>query len=76
MLPDPEHAGRSLLSREQRFDLMRALPEIALATKAYWQGRWHQLLDTPVERTPKIGRNDPCPCGSGKKYKRCCGAAA
>jgi len=21
----------------------------------------------------KIGRNDPCPCGSGKKYKRCCG---
>jgi hypothetical protein len=23
---------------------------------------------------PKIGRNDPCPCGSGKKYKRCCGA--
>ena len=25
--------------------------------------------------TPKRGRNDPCPCGSGKKYKRCCGAA-
>ena len=23
--------------------------------------------------TPKIGRNDPCPCGSGKKYKQCCG---
>ena len=23
----------------------------------------------------KIGRNDPCPCGSGKKYKKCCGAA-
>ncbi len=22
----------------------------------------------------KVGRNDPCPCGSGKKYKRCCGA--
>lgn len=28
----------------------------------------------PVRREePKIGRNDPCPCGSGKKYKRCCG---
>ena len=27
----------------------------------------------PVRReTPKIGRNDPCPCGSGKKYKKCC----
>ena len=25
--------------------------------------------------TPKIGRNDPCPCGSGKKYKKCCGGA-
>jgi SEC-C motif-containing protein len=25
---------------------------------------------------PKVGRNDPCPCGSGKKYKKCCGAAA
>jgi hypothetical protein len=24
---------------------------------------------------PKIGRNDPCPCGSGKKYKKCCGAS-
>jgi len=27
-----------------------------------------------VRQTQKIGRNDPCPCGSGKKYKRCCGA--
>jgi len=27
-----------------------------------------------VRRSPKIGRNDPCPCGSGKKYKKCCGA--
>jgi len=25
--------------------------------------------------TPKVGRNDPCPCGSGKKYKKCCGQA-
>ncbi|MCS6913743.1 MAG: SEC-C metal-binding domain-containing protein [Myxococcota bacterium] len=29
----------------------------------------------PVYRTgPKVGRNDPCPCGSGKKYKRCHGS--
>jgi preprotein translocase subunit SecA len=28
----------------------------------------------PIRRdTPKVGRNDPCPCGSGKKYKKCCG---
>jgi len=25
---------------------------------------------------PRVGRNDPCPCGSGNKYKRCCGAGA
>lgn len=30
--------------------------------------------DEPYVRdTPKVGRNDPCPCGSGKKYKKCCG---
>ncbi|EKV31981.1 yecA family protein [Caenispirillum salinarum AK4] len=28
----------------------------------------------PVQRGAKVGRNDPCPCGSGKKYKKCCGA--
>lgn len=26
-------------------------------------------------QAPKVGRNDPCPCGSGKKYKKCCGAS-
>ncbi len=36
------------------------------------------IKDTDINRTvvnqgPKIGRNDPCPCGSGKKYKNCCG---
>ena len=30
----------------------------------------------PIKRDqPKVGRNDPCPCGSGKKYKKCCGLA-
>ena len=28
---------------------------------------------TIVRTSPKVGRNDPCPCGSGKKYKQCCG---
>lgn len=30
---------------------------------------------TAAERGPKVGRNDPCPCGSGKKYKKCCGGS-
>ena len=30
----------------------------------------------PVRRSaPRVGRNEPCPCGSGKKYKKCCGAS-
>ena len=28
---------------------------------------------TSVHQQPKVGRNDPCPCGSGKKFKKCCG---
>lgn len=52
--------------------------EAALFTRE--EGRWVyagyiQPKGTPVRReAPKVGRNDPCPCGSGKKYKKCCGA--
>ncbi len=35
--------------------------------------RFNLSMQHPCERdTPKVGRNDPCPCGSGKKYKKCC----
>jgi SEC-C motif-containing protein len=43
-------------------------------------GRWY-FVDGRAPKTvqfvrqgPKVGRNDPCSCGSGKKYKKCCGA--
>ena len=38
----------------------------------FWDGK---MVGTGQFRreTPKVGRNDPCPCGSGKKYKKCCG---
>ena len=32
-----------------------------------------QKSSTTIVKGPKVGRNDPCPCGSGKKYKKCCG---
>jgi SEC-C motif-containing protein len=44
-------------------------------------GKWFFLQGQPVRvkpfvrEAPKVGRNDPCPCGSGKKHKKCCGAA-
>lgn len=42
---------------------------------AYWLARRQDdvAVQSPVQRTePRIGRNEPCPCGSGKKYKKCC----
>lgn len=42
-------------------------------------GKWYYVDgETPKPQTvrnetPKVGRNEPCPCGSGKKYKKCCG---
>lgn len=42
---------------------------------AYWLARRedHAPSSEPVRRAqPRVGRNDPCPCGSGKKYKKCC----
>lgn len=42
-------------------------------------GRWYYIdgsMGTRPRTVAKIGRNDPCSCGSGKKFKKCCGAAA
>ena len=36
----------------------------------HWSQPW-----VPTHSKPRVGRNDPCPCGSGKKYKKCCGRA-
>ncbi len=40
----------------------------------FWEGE--QIAGPPVRKDAVTGRNDPCPCGSGKKYKKCCGRAA
>ena len=44
-------------------------------------GRWYfqeeaNRKSAPIVKGPQPGRNDPCPCGSGKKFKKCCGLAA
>ncbi len=49
------------------------------ASFARVDGQWFYVdghvygQDPYVRETPRIGRNEPCPCGSGKKYKKCCG---
>jgi SEC-C motif len=61
---------------QRRTTLIELLPNFLIATWKFWRGEEHPLLETMRERVRKIGRNELCPCGSGKKYKRCCGAAA
>lgn len=49
-----------------------AIPQSVRALHKYWLNR-RGLPSAPTRRAaPKVGRNDPCPCGSGKKYKHCC----
>lgn len=66
---------------EQRVALAELIPAALVKIYYYWHPSHHieniPHLLTPVQRThPKIGRNDPCFCGSGKKYKKCCGAVS
>lgn len=57
-------------------NLQKAIIPNAQQIHAYWLAR--RLAEAPITRSPirrqqpRIGRNDACPCGSGKKYKKCC----
>lgn len=50
------------------------LPDVVASLHAAWSPARRRRAAVRRE-SPKIGRNDPCSCGSGKKYKKCCGAA-
>ena len=41
-----------------------------------WREAFQEVQQPVVRQGPKIGRNDPCPCGSGRKFKNCCGDAS
>lgn len=56
--------------------LQGRIAPLARAIHAYWLARRtppDTELATYIRPGPKIGRNDPCLCGSGKKFKKCCG---
>lgn len=40
--------------------------------RVWFYQKWLPITSTRINEN-KVGRNDPCPCGSGKKYKKCCG---
>ncbi|MBQ9085124.1 MAG: SEC-C domain-containing protein, partial [Clostridia bacterium] len=47
--------------------------QVAKVTSEGFVGGEKKVARKPVKAAVTVGRNDPCPCGSGKKYKRCCG---
>jgi uncharacterized protein len=51
-------------------EMEAAIPHI----HKYWQPHRKSAVQQVQREAPKTGRNDPCPCGSGKKFKKCCGA--
>ena len=54
-----------------------SMPSLVNARSAIQTGERKEAAPMAMQvkrSTPKVGRNDPCPCGSGKKYKNCCGA--
>ncbi len=51
-------------------EIEAAIPHI----HRYWAPKRKSAVEQVQREAPKTGRNDPCPCGSGKKYKKCCGA--
>jgi len=79
--PDPEmRPYKERMTEEQREKLLAGVS--VCVTEIYKYFAPHRRLKAEVireqalfgKRAPKIGRNDPCYCGSGKKYKKCCGA--
>ncbi len=58
------------IQREEEIDEMQER-----ASREYVLSRGEEMAQSSTVKkdAKKVGRNDPCPCGSGKKYKKCCG---
>jgi preprotein translocase subunit SecA len=67
----PEEIQRRRLAARRRGGMQFTGPNQGAAAAGEEAGK----IKTVVRSQPKVGRNDPCPCGSGKKYKKCHGAA-
>ncbi len=63
--PDDEE---NVVTDEESEKLFAMIPSVVYRIFEYWQAKTKKTKEDNI----KIGRNDPCPCGSGKKYKKCC----
>jgi uncharacterized protein len=61
-----------------RSELALQIPAAVVAMYQHWLPYRRAVYEREVAKAlqPRAGRNEPCPCGSGKKFKKCCGAAA
>jgi len=65
-------------NEQEIINLQQAITPNVREIHAYWLAQRSPPIHPPSSQSPfqheqqKIGRNDPCPCGSGKKYKKCC----
>jgi uncharacterized protein len=79
LMPEGELPADHPLLKRRNEDALRGvlgnLPHIIQMIHRFWRGLPVPPLFGP-RRSQKIGRNEPCPCGSGRKYKKCCGANA
>ncbi len=67
---------RVQVTREEEVERMeeeRRKQRLRLVYSRGEEGQEERPKQQPIRRGQKIGRNDPCPCGSGKKFKKCCG---
>jgi uncharacterized protein len=73
---DPQYSGDRITSK-MREEIVDQLPVTLQSIAAYWRDPDRPLPQREqLLRSTKVGRNDPCPCGSGKKFKKCCGSPA
>jgi uncharacterized protein len=65
-----------LATKEQIQLLNRAVVDSVMLMHAYWLPLRHAMAERQIAQamSTKVGRNEPCPCGSGKKFKKCCGS--
>jgi uncharacterized protein len=63
------------ISTEQREEVIAHMAAGLLGAYQYFRSDAGIHSPEPRRNASKVGRNDPCPCGSGKKYKKCCGNA-
>ena len=66
--------GKEWVLRELRGDSKRRFIEDVIKDIEWWACFDHPTKSQLAIGSQKVGRNEPCPCGSGKKCKKCCGA--